>query len=108
MIDVNVDVDTTSLAAFTASVAKRLSKVPQEIGKVARRGATQLRRTDPYQNRTGDARRSTVGRREGEGAVLEMGVPYAIYLKARGFTNFDGVAEDVYEQVVELSHDAVR
>lgn len=65
---------------------------------VANEGAQELVATDPYTDRTGDLRGSTAAVVMSAGSEivvsLEMGMHYASYVNARGFSNFDAVSND--------------
>jgi hypothetical protein len=85
-------------AASKARLARReLSRLWRTMEDVAEGGAEELRATDPYTDRTGDLRKNTAAIVAQAGAEivvsLEMGMHYASYVNALGYSNFDQVTD---------------
>ena len=77
---------------------REFGQLHDNILEIAEWGAEQLRENDPYQNRTGNLRKSTDAMSSGQGAksvILEMGMDYASYVANLGYSDFDNVSDTV-------------
>jgi len=83
-------------------------KIAPKIHKITTQGATALRRGDPYQNHTHQLRRSTKAVRIKDGSRMEMGMFYAVYVIARGYSNWNDVSETVKREVISGVREYVR
>lgn len=88
----------SDVSALTRRAIKELSNVDAVMDRVAQDAADYLVATDPYQNRTGDLRASTVSESIDLGDAIEvtivMGMPYASFVIARGFSNWEEAVAD--------------
>lgn len=89
-----VSVDNSETVRRCEEMQKRFQQLPIDLQNAARLGAQYEKQNKTYTDRTGRLKQSTIGklisRRLGfiEGYV-EMGMPYASYVKRRGFSAFD-------------------
>lgn len=91
------------------AVARRAERefrdLDRVMDRVVRDAAQELRRTDPYQDRTTNLRNSTVGETMDLGgrveAVLVMGMFYASFVNRLGYSNFDEVSQKARRRMRE-------
>ncbi len=87
----------STIPAWVRRAERELDDVATNMFDVAEQAAAHLRATDPYTDRTGDLRDSTVADVNEAGdsieVVLEMGMHYGKYLAASGWSDFEAVAE---------------
>lgn len=100
----NCTVDIEALLERNEAAAESLRAQPAGMRRIVAAAATEERRTHGYQNRTGDAQRSTKAsplQKSGDESfcTLEIGVDYAVYLNARGLTRIDEIAQTTDIQV---------
>jgi hypothetical protein len=88
----------STVPALTRRAVKELSGVESVMSGVAQDAADHLVATDPYQNRTGDLRASTVSESIDLGDAVEvtiaMGMPYASHVIRRGFSGWEEAVAD--------------
>lgn len=99
-----MSLDVSDVKAFTARALDGFDGIPMVALGFVEAGADALRSGDPYQNRTGDLRRSTqaVNISDDPNAwefELEMGEDYASFVQDAGFSRFDDVGEVVAAEI---------
>lgn len=109
-----VKLDLSELKRAEKRAERELESVPKILLTAVTRGAQFEQRSHRYQNRTGDLELSTQGilnestTRLSE-ATIEMGMPYASYVVARGFSSFPDIVAVVQQQITsELNQLAIR
>ena len=99
-----VKIDLSEVHALRARADEELRSVPAIMKHAVGLGAAYERGSHAYRNRTGRLERSTRGVLVSSAvrltrADLEMGMPYASYVVARGLSNIHAAARMVREQL---------
>ena len=102
---VEVDGLAKVLAAPRRAEVRLVGNVPRIIQGHVQEAVDNERRSHKYQNRSGDAEKGTRARATTNGATAEMDVPYAGYLNAGGWSEFDVWMERADFEILEALDD---
>lgn len=99
-----MNVDASDVHTFTRKSLRAFDRMPGDVFGFVEAGAKILVQTDPYQNRTGDLRASTLAINYSDDVdawefSLNMETEYASYVRDRGFSRIDEVYGVVAQEI---------
>ena len=108
-----VKVDISEVTAITKRANEVFEEMPRAVLSFIQEGAETLVASDPYQDRTTNLRNSTEAQIFDDSVDswefdLAMDQPYASYVRDKGFSFIDDVADEVSDRIDEfVSEDMV-